>query len=140
MQYSEKELSLVTCPTPLSGFFLLFRIAPSRLVWRILQICLIPTSTFLVQNFALPWHKNKFQWKDKKDFLGRNMPKLPYFEGKKSFKLPYWLINLAQSSCWWSGFHLLHKIEEVLKKKNPASNQLNIATQYVVVEPLYRSQ
>jgi hypothetical protein len=30
---------------------------------------------------------------------------------------------------------LLHKIEEVFKKKNPASNQLNIATQYVVVEP-----
>jgi len=30
-------------------------------------------------------------------------------------------------------------MEEFLKK-NHASNQLNIATQYVVVEPLYRSK
>jgi hypothetical protein len=46
--------------------------------------------------------------------------------------------NLAHSSCG-SGVHLIHKIEK-RKGKNHASNQLNIATQYVVVEPLYRSK
>jgi hypothetical protein len=66
------------------------------------------------------------------------MPKLPYFEEKKVLSCHIGYSNLAHSSCG-SGVHLIHKIEE-RKGKNHASNQLNIATQSVVVEPLCRSK
>jgi hypothetical protein len=76
--------------------------------------------------------KTNFSEKDTNDFVGRNMPKLPYFGGKKGLKLPYWLLKLnlahsSHSSCG-SGVHLIHKIGKKKKRKNHASNHLNIAT------------
>jgi hypothetical protein len=79
---------------------------------------------------------------DTKYFLGRNVPKLSYFEGKKrvlSCHIGYSnLAHSSHSSCG-SGVHLIHKIEKK-KEKTMLLTPLNIATQYVVVEPLYRSK
>jgi hypothetical protein len=81
--------------------------------------------------------KTNFSEKDTNDFVGRNMPKLPYFEEKKVLSSHIGYSNLAHSSCG-SGVHLFQKLKK--ERKNHASNHLNIATQYVVVEPLYRSK
>jgi hypothetical protein len=61
-----------------------------------LEICLIPNQ-YLFWCKSLHYHdpKTKFSEKDTKYFLGRNMPKLPYFEGKKSLKLTYWLLKFG---------------------------------------------
>jgi len=73
--------------------------------------------------------------KDTKNFLGRNMPKLPYFEGEKKSEVAIlatqiWVIPLAddQESNYFT------KLKRKKKKKSHSSHDLNIATQNVVVE------
>jgi len=80
--------------------------------------------------------KKKFSEKDTKYFLGRNMPKLPYFEGKKSLKLTYWLLKFGSFLLQMIRIHLLHQIEKKKEKEKPLFSPLNIATQNVVVELL----
>ncbi len=85
----------------------------------------------------LHYHEPKqISVKGYKGFFGQ---KYGNFEGEKSFKLPsqIWIIPLFddQESTYFTKLKNLK-----FKKKNHASNQLNIATQYVVAEPLYKSK
>jgi hypothetical protein len=62
--------------------------------------------------------KTNFNEKDTNDFVGRNMPKLPHFEGKKGLKLPYWLLKLGSflSFLLWIRSPPISKIEKKEKK------------------------
>jgi hypothetical protein len=85
--------------------------------------------------------KTNLNEKDTNDFVGRNMPRLPHFEGKKGLKLPYWLRKLGSFLSFLLWIRSPPKKKRKRKKrKDHASNHLNIATQYAVVEPFYRSK
>jgi hypothetical protein len=137
--YSEKELSSVIYPTPLSGVFLLCRIATSTLVRHILEICWFLTSVFFGAKFCTTMTQKQISVRRIQMILwSENMPKLPYFEGKKGLQLPNWLLKFGSFLLWIRSPPNSQNWKK--NRKNHASNHLNIATQYVVVEPLFRSK